>query len=219
MLSFRNAFLAGAAVLAMGTATAQIVPQPASPEPAAPAAVPAAVPQGTMTTVSMGDLKLAFEQAGLSVTEKTAPNGLMYYEARNNGDLVFGATVLCSGTNQSECKKVVLESGQMTRAISYEELTRFNTSGFGSRAVTYDVKKKEPSLALVVDIHGSVDTQFLPGQVRGLMSDMQSFVGQLQGQQTSGFSAADPGETLLPGTFKGAPSGGPGTLQALPDAN
>jgi hypothetical protein len=220
MLCIRSVFIVSSAVLALGVASAQIVPQPDTPPveaapPNEPAANSATAPQGAMTTVSMGDLKAAFESVGLSVSTKTAPNGISYFEARNGGDLLMGATVLCSGANQTDCKKVVLESGQLNRAISYEELTRFNTSGFASRVFTYDLKKKQPSLGLTVDLHGSVDAEFLPGMVRGLMSDMQSFLGQLQGRQITGYSAADPAETLVPGSFKTVPSGGPATIQAF----
>ncbi len=224
MIGIRRVVLAGAACLAAGIAAAQIVPTPDTipppppPPPAAPVAAAAGAP-ATMTSVSMADLKAAFEAAGLSVQAKTSPNGLMYFEARNNGDLVYGATVLCAGANQSDCKKIVLESGQMQRAVTYEEVNRFNTSGFASRVVTYDTKKKEPSLSLIVDVHGSFDGEMLPGTIRGLLSDMQNFVGQIQGRPTSGFSAASPVETLSPGTFKSAPAGGPVAIQSIPNAN
>lgn len=226
MIPVRHALLAGIAVLGMGLAAAQIVPQPgAEPAqpvapPAAPAADPTAAPQGMTAGVSMGGLKSAFEMLGMNVSVKTTPNGLQYFEARSGGDLIYGSTVLCASASQTDCKKVVLETGYMDRAVSYEELTRFNTSGFASRVVTYNIKKKQPSLALIVDLHGAVDGEFLPGQIRGLMSDMQSFLGQLQGRQTTGFSTGGaPPEALIKGNFKGVSSGGPGALQTAQNAN
>lgn len=219
MRRFRRAILAGAATFCVGGAAAQIVPQePVPPVPAQPAVEPTVEPSSPRMSVSMSDLKAAFASVGLAVEAKTAPNGLQYFEARNNGDLIFGATVLCAGENQTQCKKVVLESGQMNRAVTYEEVTRFNTSGFASRVVTYDLKKKEPSLTLVVELHGSFSGDMLPGTIKGLMSDMQNFAGQIQGRQTTGFAADATPEGAISGGFNLAPERGPGATTGFSGA-
>jgi len=211
---------AAAAVMAICvmSASAQIIPEsgapesdpvvtPGEPAPAEPDAPPPAVPPPASapelrTSFSNADLAEAFRATGLSVTEKTAPNGLIYLEGKSGGDLIFGAGLKCAGEGATGCKVLMLQSGTLNKAVPYADMMKFTTSGFSARAVTFDPKTKYPALLQMTHIYGSFDGTLLSGSIKGLMSDMQAFLTMLQGGRVQAYSAGIP-EARAAGAFSG----------------
>lgn len=214
MIRLRTVLLAAAALLGTGVAAAQIVP-PEGPHPAPGIETPMA---GTRLhdDFSLSDLDAAFRAAGLGVTPKTAPNGLQYLEARNGGDLIFGAALACAGANQSQCQTLVLRSGRLDRSVSYEDMMRFSTGGHGADAVTFDAARRNPALMKVTHLHGRFDDNLLAGSVHDMTGDTQAFLQSLQGAAGQGFSAATP-EGRVTGSFTGG-NFAAGSLPLSPDA-
>ncbi|MFT3808323.1 MAG: hypothetical protein QM698_00215 [Micropepsaceae bacterium] len=204
--------IATIAAWSLTTASAQIIPeagapsdgpaQPAAVEPTPPAAPsPAAVPT-LQTGFSNGDLEAAFKAVGLTVTQKTAPNGLQYLEGKNGRDVIFGAGLKCAGANVTDCRLLMLQSGTLSKSVPYADMMKFTTAGFSSRAVTFDPNKKYPALLQMTHIYGSFDQTLLTGSLKGLMGDMQAFLGMLQGQPVQAYASAVP-EARLGGAFNG----------------
>lgn len=221
----RLSCLAAAAAACMTVAAAQIIPEtgtpsevPAEPPAAEPAAQPAAPAPALQTSFSNADLEAAFKSVGLTVSQKTAPNGLLYLEGKNGGDVIFGAGLKCSGANASGCTVLMLQSGTLNKAVPYADMMKFTTAGFSSRAVTFDGAKKNPALLQVTHLYGGFDPSLLTGSLRGLMSDMQGFLGMLQGQTVQAYSSGLP-EARVSGSFNGVAFEAAGPAQVSANAN
>lgn len=223
----RLSSLAAVATLCVATVAAQIIPETGTPSdvPAAPAAAgpdaqpaaPAAVP-AVQTSFSNDDLEAAFRSVGLTVSQKTAPNGLQYLEGKNGGDVIFGAGLKCSGANATGCTVLMLQSGTLNKAVPYADMMKFTTAGFSSRAVTFDGTKKNPALLQVTHLYGGFDPALLTGSLKGLMSDMQAFLGMLQGQTVQAYSSGLP-EVRVSGAFNGNAFDAAGSVQVSANAN
>lgn len=225
MIRFSGFAAAAVAVLCVAVAPAQIIPEGRADAtdpvvaPAEPEAPPPAPSSPVLQTgFSNADLEAAFRSLGLTVTQKTAPNGLRYLEGKSGGDLIFGAGLKCAGDGATDCKVLMLQSGTLNKAVPYADMMKFTTAGFSSRAVTFDPKTKFPALLQMTHIYGSFDGTLLTGSIKGLMSDMQAFLGMLQGGPLQAYSAGVP-EIRISGAFSGNAFDAAGAVQLSAGAN
>lgn len=189
------------AVIAAGTALAQMPPM-AGPggtptPPAADAAAPAAT--GMINSVNVNSLKAVFDAAGVQAEIVKEANGFSYVSTTLFSAPVVAVPMDCANGDQTgDCKVIFVESGQWNAKMPSAKLAEFNRDLRFSHMISYE-EGGEPALRYVVSVGQGVSPDFVLGTFANFAGDLQDFVKFAQAQQTSkpGFASATDSKGLV----------------------